>query len=384
MEQISCDVLIVGAGPAGLGAAIAASKNTNVKIVCIDKKDKLGIPVSCAEGIGHYLLESVQIKLPKTILDWKIDGIRFYADDFCIDKVGDLWKGYTINKPRLQQWLADIAEKKGVKIFLSTELLDININENLIAESCVVDKAGVKLRICPKVVIACDGVDSKVLDFVKPGRKEEILAKVLSWEITGMKLAVPNLEQIFFGEFAPCGYAYIFPKSKSIANVGVGTYLPKKKLETYFDEFLSLKTVKCQVGRPKFISEKSGTAVIHREPIFEFGNILFAGDAANRNIKPFIEGILPAVISGYVAGETAIDFVIKSGDYHTKMVSNMKNFYDVSDTTTEIMLDIFKLDSKKRALLFMALSAGIFDFPDIRTFYNKDCSEIKRIIAENV
>ena len=51
---IKCDVLVVGAGPAGSSAARAAAE-AGASTICIDKKEEIGHPVQCAEGIGTYL-----------------------------------------------------------------------------------------------------------------------------------------------------------------------------------------------------------------------------------------------------------------------------------------------------------------------------------------
>jgi len=52
--SIECDVLVVGAGPAGSSAARAAAMN-GAKTIFIDKKEEIGKPVQCAEGIGEDL-----------------------------------------------------------------------------------------------------------------------------------------------------------------------------------------------------------------------------------------------------------------------------------------------------------------------------------------
>ncbi|MEM0493600.1 MAG: FAD-dependent oxidoreductase, partial [Candidatus Thermoplasmatota archaeon] len=48
MDKIKCDVLVVGAGPAGCAAARSAAKN-GAKTIFIDKKKEVGVPVLCGE-----------------------------------------------------------------------------------------------------------------------------------------------------------------------------------------------------------------------------------------------------------------------------------------------------------------------------------------------
>jgi len=45
------DVIVVGAGPAGLRAATKLAKN-GINVICLDKKQEIGVPVRCGEGLG--------------------------------------------------------------------------------------------------------------------------------------------------------------------------------------------------------------------------------------------------------------------------------------------------------------------------------------------
>ena len=85
---IKCDVLVVGAGPAGSSAARASSIN-GIKTILIDKKEEIGKPVQCAEGIGKYLITYLPYKIPDEHLIWKMDGMFFWTDDISIEQKGD-------------------------------------------------------------------------------------------------------------------------------------------------------------------------------------------------------------------------------------------------------------------------------------------------------
>ena len=50
MSAVSCDVLVVGLGPAG-GAAAAAAAKLGLRVVGVEKKRVVGVPVQCAEFI---------------------------------------------------------------------------------------------------------------------------------------------------------------------------------------------------------------------------------------------------------------------------------------------------------------------------------------------
>lgn len=76
---IRCDVLVVGAGPAGSSAARAAAE-AGAHTILIDKKKEIGVPVQCGEGIGTYLFPFLPFKIPAEQVVWKLTGISFWAD----------------------------------------------------------------------------------------------------------------------------------------------------------------------------------------------------------------------------------------------------------------------------------------------------------------
>ena len=59
-----------------------------------------------------------------------------------------------------------------------------------------------------------------------------------------------------------------------------------------------------------------------------FGNVLFTGDAANQNFKPYVEGILPSIICGDIAGKTAIN---NENKYEEKVVNFIKESIKVEE-----------------------------------------------------
>lgn len=63
-----CDVLIIGAGPAGSSAALKAAQG-GAKVILIEQKKEIGAPVQCAEHIPVQL--TTNIGLRDDLLDLK-------------------------------------------------------------------------------------------------------------------------------------------------------------------------------------------------------------------------------------------------------------------------------------------------------------------------
>jgi len=365
---IECDVLVVGGGPAGLSAARATAKN-GLKTIVIEEHKEIGVPVQCGEGIGEYLFPYLPFSIPDDQLIWKIDGMLFWNEKISIERKGNYWKGYSIDREKFDKWLAKLAIKEGAKIWTKSTLIDIE-QEDVKVKEAIVAQGERTVSILPKVVIAADGCESTVLKLLGLYRpKEGDLAEVYSWEMKGLKLYKPYLEQIFTGEFTPRGYAYIFPKSKSIANIGIGGLFPKKKMETYFEEFLEIPFVKKQTKGASFVKEKSKKAVWNDlSDRWIIGNVVLAGDAANQNLKPFVEGILPSVICGDIAGQVIADLFEKelSNEYYLKKVEEkLGEHVKISNKIKRYVLDLFLNEDKNADIKFFALASQIVKVEDI-------------------
>jgi len=368
MHENKCDVLVVGAGPAGSSAARAVAE-AGSNTIFIDKKKEIGVPVQCAEAIGEYLIPFLPFTIPEEQLIWKIDGMSFWAEGITIERSGGFWSGYAINREKFDKWLANNAIQSGAKLHLETELIDLEFSENYHVTKAIVKTGDGVKEIEPKVVIAADGVYSKVLNKLGFTNLKDKCGEVLSFEMNNLNLYKPTYEQLYIGDFAPGAYAYIFPLSKSRANVGVSSLFPTKKLERCYAEFLEIPEVKKQLRNGDKVVEKSGWAPIHYlADKWVYGNVLLVGDAANQNFKPFIEGILPGIICGDIAGKTAYNFIKGANllsDYQKRVKDKLGEFFLESDYVLDVLYELGKSLDKKSHLLRFGISADIFSLKEI-------------------
>ena len=382
---LKCDVLVVGAGPAGSSAARAAAKS-GAKTVFIDKKEKIGVPVQCAEAIGKYLFPFLPFMIPKDQLIWKTEGMIFYADDINIMRKGSIWSSYAVNRDDFDEWLANSAVKEGAKLLTSAELVDMEMKDEYELKKAVVKTPEDEIVIEPRVIIAADGVDSTALKLLGfKINKEGSIGEVLGFEFKNLSIDNPNYEHLFIGDFAPGGYAYIFPKSKHVANIGVAALFPERKLEEYYDEFLEIAEVKRQVKGGITMEEKSGKVPIrYLTDKWVYGNVLLAGDAASQNLKPFAEGILPAIICGDTAGKTVSDYLKDKGSlnaYSKRVRARFGNFLKISDKVTDIAYEIGESGNKEEILKLCVL-ANIISLKQISRLKEANLDVIRKKIGD--
>ncbi len=384
--KTECDVLIVGGGPAGCSAARAAAKS-GLKTIVIEEHKKIGTPVQCAEGIGKYLIPSMPFHVPKRLLQWKIKGMCFWAENLLIKKEGGMWSGYAIDRKVWDQWLARLAAKKGAEIYCDTKLVSLECDAKYQVKKVVALRHEKTIEFEPKYIIGADGTESTVMDCLGV-RQKAWVGHVKSYEVRNLRLIYPQYDQLFIGDFAPRSYAYVFPLSKTSANIGVGTILAKEHLENLYEAFVSLPFMKQQLRSQKMIIEKSGDAPIQNQTEkLVYGNVFFCGDAANQNIKPFIEGNIPGIICGDILGKFLFD--LSKGTtipkaYETR-VNKLFPLIKESQPYAEFAYGESKIENHTFHLILLCLMSGLIapDKKEIEWYAKKGYNYLRKYIIKN-
>jgi len=387
MKKMKCDILVIGSGPAGSCAARSAAM-TGLKTIIIDKKKIIGKDVKCGEGIGEYLLPYLPFKIPRNQLKWKINGMFFWTDNIYVERTEKRWHGYSIHREEFDKWLSELAIKENAELWTESELIGFEINENNYISKAIINKNTKQYEILPKIVIAADGSEStvlKLLNMYNPTNGD--LAEVYSWEMKNLNLYKPHIEQIFTGDFTPSGYAYIFPKSKKVANIGIGGIYPKHKMRKYFDDFLDLNHVKKQVKNAEYVIEKSKPAIWNDiTDKWIYNNVVLTGDAANQNLKPFIEGILPAIICGDIAGKIASKICFKNNfdenQYTNKVLKKLDIYFKNSKELQMYIGNIFNKEGKEKYLQFFSIVTELINYENILEINKKNYDELKKMILK--
>ncbi|MBX8642981.1 MAG: NAD(P)/FAD-dependent oxidoreductase, partial [Thermoplasmata archaeon] len=136
----------------------------------------------------------------------------------------------------------------------------------------------------------------------------------LQYRMTGLDLD-PRFTDFYIGSVAPGGYVWIFPKSREVANVGIGLLLSKIKGASEAKNYLDAFIEKDSRFRNADILETVSGGVSVSAPLDRTvsDGVMLVGDAA-RMIDPLTGGgISNGVIAGSVCGRVAAD-AVKAGD----------------------------------------------------------------------
>ncbi len=301
------DFLVIGAGPAGLLAALTLATNgKSHSIALVDKRDPWREPVACAEAVHAGGLHSLVPKVEKAWIRGPVDGVLFVSPDGTKVPFRKDGSGYLIDRALMHKNLAEECQRLGVHCNFRARAIELS---RLRAGRRILKYDGGEAgtgEISAKVVIDASGPG---LGF---GQGEALVQGNFDVEpalfalVSGLKYPV-NYIQLFFGKrYAPGGYAWLFPRDENVANVGLvigrnySKDAPARKTMMRFME---------ETFPGAEVSHIHGGAIpcgYSLEPL-AVDNLFKAGDAANM-VNPISRaGILEAMAGGKFAAEAALD-----------------------------------------------------------------------------
>jgi len=298
------DVLIIGAGPAGLNAGRRLCR-AGISTLIVDSKTIIGEPKNCAEGLTISDLVELGIKPRSSWIDMQFDRAKVYRPDgqSVIFSFADRPK-LVINRKIFEQELAnEVINHSGI-IQMKTRITKIVRDKIYYA----VDEDG--NRISAAVIIIAEGATGHLSEkFIAPPGPDDLL--VCYQEVID-DLTLTNELGLYFGSIAPGGYAWVFPKSKTKANVGLGVKKssnasPRKLFNSFISSKPYLKGTR--------VSSCGGIVPILPQKRLHFDNVLFAGDCGGCVNPLHGGGITLGMKSGEIAADTIISNIEKIKKY---------------------------------------------------------------------
>lgn len=284
MEKEKYEVVIIGAGPAGLASAEVLAEHGK-RVLVLEKNKEVGKKI-CGGGLSRKFLK---LGYPLKKLNGKIfNSVKYHfgskertiKEDFPFIAITE--------REELGEYMKDKAEKRGAKVRVNCQVT--KISEKFVIAS---DK-----KIYFDYLIGADGSNSLVRRFLKIPSKKFLFSLGYS-----VPRRYENLEIFFDAEIFKDGYGAIFPH-KEYTQFGItvdSKFYTMKEAKKILDKWLS--RMRFDIGGGKFMA-----GIINYDYRgFEFENKFLVGDAGGFASGLNGEGIFQAVISGKEVARKIID-----------------------------------------------------------------------------
>ena len=267
----------------------------------VEEHTRIGQPLTCAEGLSRSTINGYLEMRPEWISQELCGSIIRGPDgrEFTME-YPDV--GWVLDRKVFDPALAALAEERGTIIKKSTRAIGVNGDE------VVVNENGATKKYRFKYLIGADGIGSNV------GRWMGLETRMALDEIEiCAEYRIGNINPrdgyaylIFGKEYAPGGYAWIFPKSKHSANVGLGVSprITREKPKTLLDRWIKREFPEGRIEESMF---SAVPAKVLR--IYSGENFCLVGDAARFTDPLSGGGIANAIKSGTIAGRNAADII---------------------------------------------------------------------------
>lgn len=328
------DVIIIGAGPAGLKCAEVLAKN-NKRVLVLEKNKVLGKKV-CAGGITYKVLE---MGIPKSIIQKRFNKVIFHTP---LQKREIYLKNYpicTINREDLGKWMASKAKAAGALIKTNSEVIKID-------KKFVYTSNG---KYSYTSLVGADGSSSLVRNYlhIPTNRRHQAFHYITSKKFKKMELFYePSIQ--------PAAYLWIFPHKK-FTSIGTGGDLRGGSNPPLGRTIHKIKEGFDNWCKDKFNLDKSKfeAALINYDyKGYHFGNIFLVGDAAGMASGFTGEGIYFAIKSGEDVALKIIDknyecpnikYIIGIKFLEEKLLESFEINKGISEVEAEFLAYISKL-----------------------------------------
>jgi digeranylgeranylglycerophospholipid reductase len=222
------DLVVIGAGPGGSMAAQVAAQ-AGLSVLLLEKRQEIGSPVRCAEGVGHEGLASfIEPDRRWIAAEVKRAEINTVSGETTQTLRVEGGLGYILERRIFDRRLAERAAEAGAEVRVKTAASGLLMENGRVCGVKIqrgdfIAGTG-ELEVSTRIVIGADGVEAQAGRWVGLPLQlplQDTMACV-QYLLAGVDID-PECNYFTIGqEIAPGGYIWVFPKGEGRANVGLG------------------------------------------------------------------------------------------------------------------------------------------------------------------
>ncbi len=303
MNGEKVEIVVVGAGPAGLITARESSRR-GVRVIVLEEHEEVGLPSHCAGLLSIRGLEEIGAPPNGAYVQNKVRGARFFSPSnlsFTIERKEKV--ACVVNRTLLDKFLAEQAERSGALIKLNSRV------HSAIYDGAWTLKIDGYSKLRAKLLVDAEGALPKVLGMAGLERlKIENLLRGLQVDLKGVSVDPDYVEVHFSRELAPGLFAWVIPLNDEAVRIGLACKGSNPRDRLF--KFIKKRFGNVSKRRLEAINFRSGMIITCGPIERTYGDgLLVVGDSAGQ-VKPITGG---GVIFGgkcaSIAGRTASEAV---------------------------------------------------------------------------
>lgn len=321
------DIIVVGAGPAGLSFAEHVRDKS---VLVIDRKEELGVPIKSSAGTFTDTL--IDFELMDAVCH-SSKGFRIILDNGSIKEF--LYEKpvlHTLDFPRMIKILTERA-RRNCDILHPASVEKVNIDDGRI-KSIETNENSFKADI----FIDASGEARVLLKHLNPSYyQKQWLAHGLEYEISKLDLNPEYFDMFFGNNLMPEGYCWVFPTSDTSARIGLGKLIlghgGRRKIifKDALQNFISSDIMTVKNFHEKNIMENHGGIMTYYKPLKKpyFENCFVIGDASSQSSCLLGEGIRFSLKSGRELAIALNSFDMDFAKiYYQRYISNTTKYFN--------------------------------------------------------
>lgn len=299
------DIIIVGAGPAGLSTAKAVSEK-GLRCLVLDKSREIGFPVRTSGG--SWIQDMLDLKIPETCYN-PVSEVSFVAPTEKATLSFDKPVACILDVTELNRFLACRAKHFGTELLLESQVNDVLIEEGFVTGvEANIDGRVQKIR--SRIVVDASGLSATLVKKVGLLKYWPRVALGVQFDVASPKINPEKVVLYVGNKIAPAGYGWVFPWKNNRARIGVGIIRPDSFANPLRyaqdllnnDQLVGLKNDFKILGKEAGVFPSSGPL----EKTIANGFVA-VGDSAGQGSPLHGEGIRYAIYFGIMAGTTICD-----------------------------------------------------------------------------
>ena len=333
MASIVYDVIIVGAGPAGLRCAEILGQS-DLSVLLLEKNAKMGEKV-CAGGITRKDLAILD--LPDEVIEHKVTKTAVHSANRSSSTIALEPFVFTLSREVLGEWQRQQLKNSNVEVLTEAKVTEITKDWVLVNGE---DKYSYRF------LVGADGVSSIVRRYLKIPTEKRLI---------GIQYLIPSQEEASLGIFMDAKlfkawYAWKFPHEEHIA-VGCCAdpkLMPPAELKKNFGIWLEKK------GFDITNAQYQSWPISYDYRGYKFGNIFLVGEAAGLASGFTGEGIYQSLTSGDTVARTILD-----SNYESQAMDDVLKYNKIQYRIMKFLYYSGPFRGMLHALVIMALNNKI-------------------------